>query len=114
MTYQTIQACVAEHPTKTVLANADGTFSPIDPPAVAIAIPDVTSWQLTQALIATNAIAAVEAFVAATDDPLIKYGWLKAGTYSRNNAVVMAAQIGMGWTDAQVDALFLLADSYQQ
>lgn len=114
MNYSTIQACLAANPNKTVLVNDDGTYSPIAQPVVAISIPDVTSWQLTQALIATNAIAAVEAFVAATDDPLIKYGWLKAGTYSRNNAVVLAAQIGMGWTDAQVDALFLLADSYQQ
>ena len=111
MSYPTIQACLAAHPTKTVLVNADGTFSPIDPPTVAVAIPDVTSWQLTQALIETGMISAVESLVSTTTDPLIKYGWEKAGTYSRNDPVVLAAQAGMSLTDAQVDGLFLLAAS---
>lgn len=111
MSYPTIQACVAEHPTKTVLVNSDGTFSPIDPPSVDVAIPDVTSWQLTQALIQTGMMAAVESLVSTTTDPLIKYGWEKAGTYSRRDPVVLAAQAGMGLTDSQVDGLFLLASS---
>ena len=112
MSYPTIQACLAANPTKTVLVNADGTFSPIDMPAVAEAIPDVTSWQLTKALIETGMIAAVESLVAApTTDPLIKYGWNKATTYNRHDPVVLAAQAGMGLTDAQVDGLFALAAS---
>lgn len=32
-------------------------------------------------------------------------------TYSRRDPVVLAAQAGMGLSDAQVDALFLLAAS---
>jgi len=112
MSYQTIQACIADNPTKTVLVNADGTYSPIDLPHVADAIPDVTSWQLTQALIETGMIAAVEALVAApATNPLIKYGWNKATTYNRRDPVVLAAQAGMGLTDAQVDGLFALAAS---
>lgn len=111
MSYPTIQACLAANPTMTVLVNADGTYSPIDPPAVAETIPDVTSWQLTKALIETSMIAAVESLVATTADPLIKYGWNKATTYSRHDPVVLVAQAGMGLTDAQVDGLFALAAS---
>lgn len=74
-------------------------------------IPDVTSWQLTQALIELGLIGAVETLVATTTDPLIKYGWAKATTYTRRDPVVLAAQAGMGLSDAQVDALFLLAAS---
>lgn len=111
MSYPSIQACVAEHQTKTVLANADGTFSPIDPPTISQILPEVTAWQLTQALIELGAIDAIEAMVSTTTNPLIKYGWQKAGTYSRNDAVVVAAQAEIGWTDAQADALFMLAYS---
>lgn len=112
MSYPTIQACLAANPTMTVLVNPDGTYSPIDPPAVAETIPDVTSWQLTKALIETGMIAAVESLVAApTTDPLIKYGWSKATTYNRHDPVVLAAQAGMSLTDAQVDGLFALAAS---
>lgn len=75
------------------------------------AIPDITSWQLTQALIELGLIGAVETLVATTTDPLIKYGWAKATVYSRHDPVVLAAQAGMGLSDAQVDALFLLAAS---
>lgn len=75
------------------------------------AIPDVTSWQITQALIELGLIGAVEALVAATADPYIKYGWQQATTYTRRDPVVLAAQVGMGLSDAQVDALFLLAAS---
>lgn len=75
------------------------------------AIPDITSWQLTQALIELGLIGAVEALVAATADPYIKYGWQQATTYTRRDPVVLAAQAGMGLSDAQVDALFLLATS---
>lgn len=78
-------------------------------PAPAIA--DVTSWQLTQALIELGMIAAVEALVATTTDPYIKYGWQQATTYARRDPVVLAAQSGMGLSDAQVDALFTLAAS---
>lgn len=77
----------------------------------AAAIPDVTSWQLTQALIELGMIGAVETLVATTTNPLIKYGWAKATTYARRDPVVLAAQAGMGLSDAQVDALFLLAGS---
>lgn len=111
MSYPTIQVCLAAHPTKTVLVNADGTYSPIDPPSVAVEIPEVTAWQLTQALIEIGMITAVESLVSTTTDPLIKYGWQKAGTYRRNDAVVLAAQAEIGWSDAQVDGLFLLASS---
>lgn len=75
------------------------------------AIPDITSWQLTQALIELGLIAAVETLVATTTDPYIKYGWQQATTYTRRDPVVLAAQAGMGLSDAQVDALFLLAAS---
>lgn len=112
MNYPTIQACIAANPAKTVLVNADGTFSPIDPPDVAAVIPEVTSWQLTQALIETGMITAVEALVAAPGtNSLIKYGWNKATTYNRRDPTVLAAQAGMGLTDAQVDGLFALAAS---
>lgn len=75
-------------------------------------VQEVTSWQLTKALIETGMIAAVESLVAApTTDPLIKYGWNKATTYNRHDPVVLAAQAGMGLTDAQVDGLFALAAS---
>lgn len=75
-------------------------------------VEEVTSWQLTRALIETGMIAAVEALVAApATNPLIKYGWNKATTYNRRDPVVLAAQAGMGLTDAQVDGLFALAAS---
>lgn len=75
------------------------------------AIPDVTSWQLTQALIETGMISAVETLISTTTDPLIKYGWEKASIYSRGDSVVRAAQTGLNLTDTQVDSLFLLAAS---
>ena len=56
-------------------------------------------------------IGAVEALVAATTDPYIKYGWQQATTYVRHDPVVLAAQADLGLSDAQVDALFLLAAS---
>lgn len=73
------------------------------------AIPDITSWQLTQALIELGLIAAVEALVAATADPYIKYGWQQATVYSRRSPFVLAAQAALGMSDAAADQLFLLA-----
>lgn len=108
--YSTVAACVAANPGKTVLTNANGTFSPIDPPVISETI-EVNSWQLTQALIETGMISAVESLVSTTKDPLIKYGWSKATTYNRHDPVVLAAQAGMKLTDAQVDGLFALAAS---
>lgn len=109
MSYPTIQAALADNPGKTLVHNADGTYSAIDPIAPVAVIPDITAWQLTQALIELDMIAAVESLVATTTDPLIKYGWHKATTYSRRDPVVLAAQAGMGLSDAQVDGLFMLA-----
>jgi hypothetical protein len=74
-------------------------------------IEEVNSWQLTQALIETDMIAAVESLVSTTTDPLIKYGWTKATTYNRHDPVVLAAQAGMSMSDEQVDGLFALAAS---
>lgn len=111
MSYSTIHAALAANPGKTIVHNADGTYSAIDPIAAVVTIPDITAWQLTQALIELDMIAAVETLVATTTDPLIKYGWHKATTYSRHDPVVLAAQAGMLLTDAQVDGLFMLAES---
>lgn len=72
---------------------------------------DITSWQLTQALIELGMIGAVESLIASTTDPYIKYGWQQATIYSRNDPVVIAAKTGLGMTDEEVDALFLFAAS---
>ena len=84
--------------------------TPADLNTVAIQVPSmITSWQLSKALIAMGVISDVEAFAETAENPLIKYGWQKATSYARYDAVVLAAQAGLGWTDEQVDQLFIIA-----
>jgi hypothetical protein len=84
--------------------------SPADLDAETVQIPGmITSWQLSKALIDMGVISEVEAFAETAENPLIKYGWQKATSYARNDPVVLAAQAGLGWTDEQVDQLFLVA-----
>ena len=71
----------------------------------------VDAWQMAQALITLGLIDDVEAAVAASTDPLVKYGWAKALYFVRTDPLVVSMGAALGKTEAEMDALFALAES---
>lgn len=88
---------------------AGGVTLPADP--VETTSVRVDAWQMAQALIALGLIDDVEAAVAASTDPLVKYGWSKALYFVRTDPLVVSMGAALGKTDAELDALFALAET---
>lgn len=74
-----------------------------------IAVPQsVTPLQATRALFQSSFLDAVEAAVAAADRET-QLAWAKATAFERNSPFVLGMQTALGWTDEQLDSLFILA-----
>jgi hypothetical protein len=75
------------------------------------AIPQsVTPLQATRALLQAGFLDAVEVAVAAADRET-QLAWAKATAFERNSPFVLDMKAVLGWTDEQVDQLFILANS---
>lgn len=70
---------------------------------------EVTAWQLIQALAEKGWLQDVEAAVAASNNPLVKYGWQRAPTFWSDHALSLALGAGIGKTRAEMHQLFELA-----
>ncbi len=95
---------------ESVVVYEPGDTLPVEPESLPT-IPDVSAWQFIQALAHLDLLTAVEAYVAASSDPMVAYGWSRASTFARRDPFVLAAQATLGMSDAQADELFLLAAS---
>jgi hypothetical protein len=72
-------------------------------------VPQVVSMRQAQlALFGAGRLDAVEAAVAAADKAT-QIWWATSRDVERQNAVLKAVQAGLGWPDAEVDALFVAA-----
>lgn len=108
MRYPTIQACLADHPTKTVLVNPDGAFSPVDPPVVSTVYPTLTPRQVRLALHGAGLLVAVEAAIA-TAGPEAQIVWEYAIEFERHHPLVATLAPAIGMTEEQLDALWMAA-----
>lgn len=70
--------------------------------------PSVTPRQFRQALTRTGLRSGVEAFVASADQDT-KDWYEYSNAFERSNPVLIASGHGLGKTDAEIDALFVLA-----
>lgn len=107
-TYQTLRECIAAHPDKTALVNADGTFSPIDPPVTSTVYPTLTPRQIRLALHGVGLLAAVEAAIA-TAGPEAQIVWEYAIEFERHHPLVATLAPAIGMTEEQLDALWMAA-----
>jgi len=79
----------------------------LNPPATTPSV--VSAWQIRKALNQTGLRASVEAAVAASGDHDLIDGWEFAGEFFRNDPLVVGMGAALGKTDAEMDALFVLA-----
>jgi hypothetical protein len=87
--------------------SAGNVAEPADP--ISPVIPQsVTPLQATRALLQAGFLDAVEAAVAAADRET-QLAWAKATAFERNSPFVLGMKTVLGWTDEQVDSLFILA-----
>lgn len=70
----------------------------------------VTPLQATRALLQAGFLDSVETAVAAAGRET-QLAWAKATAFDRNSPFVLGMKIILGWTDEQVDSLFILAAS---
>jgi hypothetical protein len=92
--------------------SADEFWQEAQPAVITTAakIMSVTPVQAYTALDKMGVLAQVMAFVdAPTTPPLVRLAWLGATEFRRDSLLVMNAAIVLGWTDAQLDALFDVA-----
>lgn len=87
------------------------TPAPYVAPSIDPATLFVTKRQMRLMLNAQGLRAQVEAAVAASTDPNIKDLWLFSDIYKRNDPMLTAIATGLNLTAAQVDALFIQAQT---
>lgn len=89
----------------TVVSNHNGTASVI--------IPNVTARQIRQALILSGiTLAQIETAIEGLSEPhksLAKVEWEYSNTFERNRPLVAQVAIMLGWTETQLDNLWLYA-----
>ena len=95
---------------KTIAAGAGGAPILIDPPPPVPAVPEaVTRFQARAALLQTGLLDAVEAAVAAAEDPLIAIAWADTTVWPRTSPTIAALAAAVGISDAEIDQLFITA-----
>lgn len=70
----------------------------------------VSPFQARKALKQSGLLATVQGAVAAADEDT-QMAWEYATSFDRNSEFVLGMAAGLGWTDEQVDNLFILANS---
>jgi hypothetical protein len=82
----------------------------IAPPAPESIIPQiVTRAQFKLALLSLNLLDTVESLVAGSADRALQINWAERLEFDRNHPLVLTTAAALGKTDAEIDALFLLA-----
>ena len=69
----------------------------------------VSPLQAKAVLLQEGSLNAVEAFVNAATDPLVKLAWTNAIEYRRESPLLLAIAQSMGWSDSDLDLLFIEA-----
>lgn len=70
----------------------------------------VSPFQAKAALQLAGLLEAVESYMAdPTADPIVRLAWQHASHYQRQSPTVLAMAAAFGWTDEQLDQLFVTA-----
>lgn len=69
----------------------------------------VTRAQFKLALLDLGLLTAVESLVAGSGDQALQINWAERLEFERNHPLVIATATALGKTDAEIDALFVLA-----
>ena len=70
----------------------------------------VSPFQAKAALQLAGLLHAVEAYMDNPEtDPIVRLAWLHAGEYKRQSPTILALAQEFGWTDEQLDQLFVTA-----
>ena len=70
----------------------------------------VSPFQAKAALQLAGMLEAVEAYMAdPATDPIVRLAWQHASEYKRQSPTVLAMAAHFGWTEAQLDQLFVTA-----
>ena len=80
------------------------------PPAVPLV---VSRAQGEIALHRAGLLPQVEAYIASATDPEVRIWWQRAQEFRRDSATLLTVAAALGWTPAQLDALFVLASEIQ-
>lgn len=84
----------------------------VAPPPIRPAVPQiVTRAQFKLALLDLDLLDDVDALVAASNDRALQINWAERLEFERNHPLVIATAAALGKTDAEIDALFVLAAS---
>lgn len=99
---------------ESILANIVASHDPVV--LIAPIIPDVTPRQIRQALVLTDGITIemVEAALETLPEPtktLARIEWEYSVAFQRNRPLVTQVGLMLGWTEEQLDNLWLLAGS---
>jgi hypothetical protein len=92
--------------------DAGNTPAPIPSPPVVIP-PSVSLWQAKAALQAGGLLTAANAAVAAANDEVLSLYWASATNISRNAPSLLGIATALSLSSAQVDALFVTANSIE-
>lgn len=69
----------------------------------------VSPLQAKAVLLQEGSLNAVEAYVNSSTDPLVKLAWTNAIEYRRESPMLLSIAAGMGWSDSDLDLLFIEA-----
>ncbi len=84
----------------------------VAPPTAEAVVPQiVTRAQFKLALLDLGLLDDVDALVAASNDRALQINWAERLEFERNHPLVIATAAALGKTDAEIDALFVLAAS---
>lgn len=75
-------------------------------PVNAPTIEPIEAWKGKRTLLRTGKLSAVESAVANSQDVELQLAWAGATVWGRNDPMVMGMAQAMGWSDAEVDAMF--------
>lgn len=89
-----------------------GSVMPYQPVEIHESVPEiVTRAQFKLALLDLGLLDDVDALVAASNDRALQINWAERLEFERNHPLVIATAAALGKTDAEIDALFVLAAS---
>lgn len=83
----------------------------VEPPAPVVETPVVvvSAWQIRRALNQLGLRAAIETYIAASDDQDLKDAWQFSNEFHRNHELILATAKALDKTPAEIDGLFGLA-----
>ena len=89
-----------------------GNHGPVAPFVRSVAVPQIVSRaQFKLALLDLGLLDDVDALVAASNNTALQINWADRQEVERNHPLVIATAAALGKTEAEIDALFVLAAS---